>query len=82
MRKGVAQPYDLCKLRGVTFKNPIDQFISELGGTSAVARELGGCRPSVVSAWRIKGRVPRWRIAPLVDLAVRKGVAFPQDLAA
>lgn len=64
-----------------TFKNPIDQFIKELGSTSQVALDLG-LAPSVVSTWRKTGKVPKWRVGPMLDLARKKGVTAPPGLAA
>lgn len=58
------------------FRNPIDKFISELGGTVEVAT-LAGVAPSVVSSWRIKGRIPGWRLAAVLVRAGERGVSFP-----
>lgn len=57
------------------FKNPIDQLIHDLGGTVAVAGELG-VAPSVVSTWRSTGRVPKWRVDPLKNIAAEKDIPF------
>lgn len=65
------------------FKNPIDQFIKELGGTVVVADALG-VTPSVVSSWRSVGKIPNWRIGPVMKFAKRKGLMdrAPTGLAA
>jgi len=48
------------------------QIISELGGISAVARELE-LTPSTVSSWNISGNIPKWRRAAIGALAVKNG---------
>jgi len=60
------------------YKNPIDRLIAELGGTSAVAGEMG-LTPSVVSGWRARGNIPRWRLARVLEIAVNKRVPWPQQ---
>jgi hypothetical protein len=64
------------------FKNPIDQFIKELGGTVKVATALG-VTPSVVSSWRSSGKIPNWRVEPVLKIAKKNGsVSVPEGLAA
>ena len=55
-------------------------LIDALGGTSIVARALG--EPvTTVHAWKVKGRLPRWRRPALLELAREKGVdASDEDL--
>lgn len=55
-------------------KNPIDKFISDLGGTVVVAK-AAGVAPSVVSFWRTSGRIPIWRL-PAV-MAINPKIEFP-----
>jgi len=58
----------------------ISQFIQNLGGTVSVAKELG-LTPSTVSSWRGSNRIPKWRIGAVMEIAVRKGVQFPEQAA-
>lgn len=53
------------------FKNPIDQLISDLGGTVVVAKAMG-VSPSVVSFWRSTGNIPNWRVAPFLKVIAAK----------
>ncbi len=54
----------------------VEQFLNELGGTSAVARAMG-LAPTTVSSWKASGSIPNWRLGRLVELAAQKGVAVP-----
>jgi len=65
-------------------------IISALGGTSAVARELG-LPPSTVSSWKSGAGIPRWRMPGVqamanklkIDLSATKAVAVssPESVA-
>lgn len=48
-------------------------IIAALGGTSAVARELG-LPPSTVSSWKGSARIPKWRMQGIVAMAARISV--------
>lgn len=59
----------------------VSDIIEELGGTSAVAQALA-LTPSTVSSWKSSGRVPGWRRAGLLQVAVSKNVRLSDaDLA-
>lgn len=58
--------------------NPIDEFIRDLGGPSAIAKELG-LRVSTVNAWQITGRVPKWHIGAVAVIAHRQGKSWPTE---
>lgn len=62
-------------------RNPVDAFIRELGGPSEVARKLS-LRPSTVSAWQLCGRIPKWRVGDLAELAHDRGLPMPLERAA
>lgn len=61
-------------------RNPIDQFIDQIGGTAKVARALG-VTASTVSYWRSAGSVPRWRKPSVDPLAKEAGVSWPEEMA-
>lgn len=65
----------------MAYKNPIDQFVHEVGGTVKLAKALGA-PPSTVSAWRTRGTIPSWRRTAIIDFAVREGKALPPELTA
>ncbi|WP_452654886.1 carph-isopro domain-containing protein [Sphingomonas bisphenolicum] len=48
-------------------------IITALGGTSAVARELG-LPPSTVSSWKAGARIPKWRMQGIEAMAQSKGI--------
>ncbi len=51
------------------------EIIELLGGTSAVARELG-LTPSTVSSWKQLRAIPNWRMDGIRKLAKAKGVTL------
>ena len=59
----------------------IKTFIEELGGATAVGRELG-IPMTTVAAWTRRDKVPHWRLPALINFALRKKIPVPTDLAA
>lgn len=56
---------------------PLSRLIRELGGASAVSRELG-IPMTTVASWFEKGRMPAYRWAPLRDLAASRMTALSE----
>jgi hypothetical protein len=59
------------------------QIIDALGGTTAVAKALGGVPVTTVNSWARFNQIPSWRQPKLLELAVGSGVTltttdFPQ----
>jgi hypothetical protein len=54
----------------------VQTFLTDLGGTAKVARELG-IPLTTVATWAHRNKVPQWRLASLAALAVAKGVEVP-----
>jgi hypothetical protein len=52
------------------------KLIDELGGSTAVSRDLGAETPQVVSNWRRRGVPWRWRVK-VAALAKKKRVKVP-----
>lgn len=50
--------------------NTLDEFIDDLGGTSATS-VLFGVKPPAVSGWRKNGKMP-WKKFPLVEKICRQ----------
>jgi len=58
----------------------VDQFLKALGGTVAVANELG-LAPTTVSSWKSSGSIPKWRMEGIQRIAQEKGVSVPSTFA-
>lgn len=58
----------------------VKDFVNALGGTVAVATELGA-PPSTVSSWVTSGSIPRWRMDGIRALAARLDVPVPEKFA-
>lgn len=55
----------------------MEQLITDLGGPTAIAKELG-VKPNAVSNWRRRG-IP-WKVRPaLARMAADRAVALPSD---
>lgn len=50
-----------------------------LGGAAEVSRDLG-IPYTTVAQWQQSGRIPRWRIPAVVDLALKKQQQVPGHL--
>jgi hypothetical protein len=51
------------------------EIIANLGGVSAVSRQLGIPKTTIYS-WRERDLIPEWRQPALLRLALEKGVAL------
>lgn len=56
------------------------EIIEKLGGTVSVARALG-LAPTTVSSWKQSGKIPKWRLQGIDDLAAEKGIVLSKQAA-
>jgi hypothetical protein len=59
----------------------VKRIFVTLGGPTAIARETGD-PVQTVHSWKVKGNIPHWRRAAVIEAAKRLDKTLPPDLLA
>lgn len=60
--------------------NTLDELIAVLGGPTKAAAALGESRPTVVTNWRARGKLPAHRFMAHRAALKRLGISAPESL--